>query len=63
MDILRQETRKHLDKWDLVKYRVEDSNVVLKYKEEETNDLRSQQQQVGAGRCVSQAKVWYHLPL
>ena len=52
MDILRQDTRQHLDECDLLKSPVEDLNVVSKDKEEETNDLRSQQQQVGAERRV-----------
>ena len=52
MDTLRQDTRQHLDECDLLKYCMEDLNVASKDKEEETNDLRSQQQQVRVGRWV-----------
>ena len=52
VNILRQEKKKHLEEWNLLKYHLMGFNVVSKDKEEETNDLKTQQQQVRRGRWV-----------
>ena len=52
VDMLRQEKRKLLEDWDLLKPHLEDWKVICKDKEEGTSDLISQQQQVGAGKAV-----------
>lgn len=50
--MLRQEKRKLLEDWDLLRPHLEDWKVICKDKEEDTSDLKSQQQQVGAGKEV-----------
>ena len=52
VDMLRQEKKKLLEDWDLLKPHLEDWKVICKDKEEGTSDLISQQQQVGAGKAV-----------
>ncbi|XP_026639627.1 centrosomal protein of 164 kDa-like, partial [Microtus ochrogaster] len=45
VDMLRQEKKKLLEDWDLLKSHLEDWKVICKDKEEDTSDLNSQQQQ------------------
>lgn len=52
VDMLRQEKKKLLEDWDLLKLHLEDWKVICKAKEEDTSDLKSQQQQVGSGKAV-----------
>ena len=52
VDMLRQEKKKLLEDWDLLRTHLEDWKVICKDKEEDTSDLKSQQQQVGAGKAV-----------
>ncbi|CAH7125309.1 Gm6460 [Phodopus roborovskii] len=46
VDMLRQENRKLLDDWVLLKHHLEELKVLCKEGEEETSDLKAQQQQV-----------------
>ena len=52
VDMLRQEKRKLLEDWDLLKPLLEKWKVICKDKEEDTSDLNSQHQQVGASKAV-----------
>ncbi|EGV93574.1 hypothetical protein I79_023590 [Cricetulus griseus] len=54
VDTLRQEKKKLQENWALLKHHLEDLNAICKDQEEETSDLKIQQQQVGSG-------TWYQL--
>lgn len=48
--ILKQEKKKLLDDWALLKHHLEDMNVICNGQEEKTSDLKTQQQEVRAGK-------------
>lgn len=48
--ILKQEKTKLLDDWAQLKHHLEDMNVICNDQEEKTSDLKTQQQEVGAGK-------------
>ena len=52
VDMLRQEKKKLQKDWVLLKHHLEDLNLICKNQDEETSDLKIQQQQVGTG-------TWY----
>ncbi|XP_037064183.1 LOW QUALITY PROTEIN: disks large homolog 5-like [Peromyscus leucopus] len=49
VDMLRQENKKLMEDWVLLKHHLKDLKVICKDQEKETSDLQTQQQQVGAG--------------
>ncbi|EGW08691.1 Disks large-like 5 [Cricetulus griseus] len=52
LDMLRQEKKKLQEDWVLLNHHLEDLNLICKNQDEETSDMKIQQQQVGAG-------TWY----
>ncbi|MGE9640634.1 hypothetical protein ACQP3J_26630, partial [Escherichia coli] len=54
VDTLRQEKKKLQEDWALLKHHLEELKAICKDQEEETSDLKIQQQQVGSG-------TWYQL--
>ena len=50
VDMLRQEKKKLLEDWVLLKPHLEAWKMICKDKEEDTSDLKTQPQQVGPGK-------------
>uniref|UniRef100_A0A8C8UIQ2 Disks large homolog 5 N-terminal domain-containing protein n=1 Tax=Peromyscus maniculatus bairdii TaxID=230844 RepID=A0A8C8UIQ2_PERMB len=63
VDMLRQENKKLMEDWVLLKHHLKDLKVICKDQEKETSDLQTQQQQVGAGRWLEQATAQGESPM